>query len=116
MLREKLKGRKEKDYIDIIEYLLADNISNRAINALEKQAENVIQYLETNSLVENLEDAKDKTFDRGKMFLKELPDLVKRIQDLKTTGLNLDDKTTLKEKAAVGSIMNFINGEKTKDI
>jgi hypothetical protein len=111
MLREKLKGKKEKDYIDIIEYLLSDNISNRAIMALEKQAENIITYLESNSLVENLEDAKDKTFDRGKMFLKDLPDLVKRIQELKTTGLNLDDKTSLKEKAAVGSIMNFVHGE-----
>jgi len=111
MLREKLKGKKEKDYIDIIEYLLADNISNRAIKALEKQAEDIITYLEGNNLVENLEDAKDKTFDRGKMFLKDLPEIVKRIQDLKTNGLNLDDKTSLKEKAAVGSIMNFIHRE-----
>jgi len=111
MLREKLKGKKEKDYIDIIEYLLADNISNRAIKALEKQAEDIITYLEGNNLVENLEDAKDKTYDRGKMFLKDLPEIVKRIQDLKTNGLNLDDKTSLKEKAAVGSIMNFIHRE-----
>ena len=111
MLREKLKGKKEKDYIDIIEYLLADNISNRAIKALEKQAEDIITYLEGNNLVENVEDAKDKTFDRGKMFLKDLPEIVKRIQDLKTNGLNLDDKTSLKEKAAVGSIMNFIQRE-----
>ena len=45
------------------------------------------------------------------MFLKDLPEIVKRIQDLKTNGLNLDDKTSLKEKAAVGSIMNFIHRE-----
>ena len=46
MLRDKLKGRKEKEYIDAIEYLLADNLSNRAIKALENQAEYIVKYLD----------------------------------------------------------------------
>ena len=111
MLRDKLKGRKEKEYIDAIENLRADNLSNRAIKALENQAEYIVKYLEGTSLVLNMEDKDDKTFDRGKMFLKDLPDLVKRIQDLKVASLNLEDKTSIRKEAADNSIIGFLEQE-----
>ena len=45
------------------------------------------------------------------MFLKDLPDLVKRIQDLKVASLNLEDKTSIRKEAADNSIIGFLEQE-----
>lgn len=107
MLREKLKGKKEEEYIEAILYLVSDNLANRAINSLENQANKIVDYLDNYSLVDKLDDKDDKTFDRGKMFLKDLPELVERIEKLKLSHLNLEDKTTVKKEARAGSILNY---------
>jgi|TARA_B110000858_G_scaffold190967_1_gene239638 hypothetical protein len=70
--RDKLKGFKEEEYIEAIMQLCNSGIKTRAIAVQLKQLEDIIQYLEENSLVKNISDKDDKSFDRLKKILEDL--------------------------------------------
>jgi hypothetical protein len=114
MLREKLKGRKESEYIEVIEYLLSDDISNRAVKAMETQLDHIISFFEKENIIEGVDDKDDKTFERTKSFLEKLPKLTIDLQNLKLSMLKLDDKKDIKQAAAKNSIISLINEQTSK--
>lgn len=108
-IKAKLKGRKESEYIEAILFLLSDDISNRAISAVEKQIQHMVDFFENENITTNLDDKDDKTFDRSYKLLEKLPAISKQLQELKANSLNLEDKKTIKQSAAGNSIIRFIS-------
>lgn len=111
MLRDKLKGRKEEEYIAAIEFLLSDDITNRAVKALEKQIGHIVDFFDGTNIMVNLDDKDDKTFDRAQKYLEKLPQLTRALQDLKSNTLRLEDQSVIKEKAGKTSIIAMLQKE-----
>lgn len=108
-LKENLNKCSKDELVDAILILVLSR-KGLAIKALERQADEIINYLNEYSLVEKLDDKDDKTFDRGKMFLKDLPELEARIESLKLTHIPDKMQEDLKKKASSNSVHRFING------
>lgn len=98
---------------ELINAIMVITLSRKAaaIRALEHQADEIVTYLSENSLVDNLNDKDDKTFDRGKMFLKDLPELEARIENLKLTHIPDKMQEQIKKKANTNSVFAFLRGE-----
>jgi hypothetical protein len=95
-------------------FYLSDSRFKKAIGVLEKTIDDIIEHLENNNIVQNLEDAKDKSFDRGKILIKDLLDLVKDLEAAKMSPLNVEQSRDFVKKASGNSIMSIINEQRGK--
>ena len=71
-----LSKLERKQLEDCVRYLLGGELEVRAFKARERQLEEIVKFLEEESLVDNVDDKDDKTFDRLKGFFKDLPTMV----------------------------------------
>jgi hypothetical protein len=79
---------------------------------LEKSIDDIIEHLQNNNIVEKLNDKDDKSFDRGKILLKDLLDLVKDLEEAKMSPLNVEQSKDLKKKATGNSILSIIKQQR----
>ena len=91
--------------------MLSEDVEVRGYNAYMTQVENIIRYCEDNNLVDNLSDKDDKKYDRGKAFLKELPQMIGDVKRIRLDLLNIQEKTTLKSDVKFNSIISFLDGQ-----
>jgi len=105
--RDKLKGFKESEYIDAILRLTANDLRLRGYRAQKTQIENIVQYLETNSLTNNIEDSKDKSWDRLKTFLDDLHSYMEKLEVIENKIIALEKEE--KERKGGTGIIDFIN-------
>ena len=114
-LKEILEKASKQELEDALHSLLSPtSLKKRTVDALENQANEITEFLTSYSIVENLDDKDDKTFDRAKMFLKELPELTARIEALKLTVVPEPEETSLKKRANKNSVLRFVR-EKLDD-
>ena len=78
---------------DCVKVLLGGSLKIRGFNAQKKQLKDIIEFLEDNSLVEGIEDSKDKTFDRLKGFLDDMPDYFAKLDKMGESILPIDMKS-----------------------
>jgi len=112
-LRQKIDKLSTEQKSDALEYYLSDNRLNKAIKVLEKTIDDIIEHLENNNIVDNLSDKDDKSFDRGKVLLKDLLDLVKDLETAKASPLNVEQRKELRKRASGNSIMSLIESAQT---
>lgn len=111
-LEKKISKLSDQQKADALLFYLSDSRFNRAIKVLEKSIDDIIEHLEENNIVQNLHHKDDKSFDRGKILLKDLLDLVKDLEDAKISPLNVDQSKELKKKASGNSIISIINQQR----
>lgn len=66
-----------------VRHLLGESLEVRAFNAQQKQIQELVEFFEKNSLVDNISDKDDKKFDRLKAFFTDMPT---RFAELKKWG------------------------------
>ena len=87
--REMLKGFKESEYIDAILSLTSNSLRIRGYKAQRKQIEDIIKHLEEHSLTHNIDDSKDKSWDRLKVFVDNLPAYLDKLETAEEKLINL---------------------------
>lgn len=107
-LREDLEKFTKPQLIDGILYLLSEDIEVRGYNSYVSQVSNIITYCEENNLVSNISDKDDKRYDRGKSWLKEIPDMIASIKRIRKDLLSIEEKVKVKEDAGFNSIEAFL--------
>jgi hypothetical protein len=83
----------------------------KAVKAIEKQADNIVDFLNDTNLVEKISEKDDKTFDRGKMFLTDLAELELRLEELKKGYIPQEAGSNVVKKANHNSALNFFKKE-----
>ena len=114
-LEEKINKLSPSQKADAILYYLSDNRYNRAVAVLEKTIDDFIDYLEDTNIVDELHDGKDKTFDRGKVIVKDLLELTETLEKAKMSPLNVKVDTTVKSTSKPNSIMNIMQEMKKQN-
>lgn len=100
---------------DALEYYLSDNRINRATKVLEKTIDDIILHLEENNIVEKLHDKDDKSFDRGKILLKDLLDLVKDLEETKMSALNVEKTKSFTKQSSSNGILAMIREQREQN-
>ena len=111
-LESKIEKLSPSQKTDALLFYLSDSRFKKAINVLEKTIDDIINHLENNNIVMNLDDAKDKSFDRGKILIKDLLDLVKDLEEAKMSPLNVEQAKGFTKKASGNSIISIINQQR----
>lgn len=106
---ESLKGFKEEEYISAILALSSNSLKLRGYKAQKKQIEDIIVYLENHSLTSNIEDGKDKTWDRLKVFVDSLATYLDKLESVEEKIINLEKEEKKDKKGR--SILDLINGK-----
>lgn len=105
--RDRLKGFKEGQYIDAILALTANDLRLRGYRAQKKQIEDIIEYLEANSLTKNISDSKDKSWDRLKSFVDDLHSYMNKLEEIEEKIIKLE-KEEADIKKGGKSIMDYV--------
>lgn len=113
-LERKIERLTSEQKSEALLYYLSDSRFRRAVGVLEKTIDDVINHLENNNIVENLSDKDDKSFDRGKVLIKDLLDLVKDLEEAKMSPLNVEQSKEFIKKASGNSIMTIIKEQRAK--
>ncbi len=111
-LEKKINKLTDAQKAEALLFYLSDSRFNRAVKALEKSIDDIIDHLDSNNIVDRLHDKEDKSFDRGKILLKDLLDLVKDLEEAKLSPLNVEQSKDLKKKATGNSILSIIKDQR----
>jgi transcriptional regulator of heat shock response len=106
---ERLKGFKEEEYISAILALSSNSLKLRGYRAQKKQIEDIVVYLENHSLTTNIDDSKDKTWDRLKVFLDSLSNYLDKLEDIENKIIALEKEEKKEKKGR--SILDLIGNE-----
>jgi transcriptional regulator of heat shock response len=112
MITEKeISKLSDKEKTEAILLLLSTQMKVRALKAQEKQLTDIVTHLENNSLITNIEDSKDKSWDRLKGFVDDLDMYVEKLDSIQAKLLNLENSEKIIEKATARSIVSFIKND-----
>jgi septum formation inhibitor MinC len=111
-LENKIQRLNDSQKTEALLFYLSDSRFRRALQVLEKSIDDIIEHLQNNNIVEKLNDKDDKSFDRGKILLKDLLDLVKDLEEAKMSPLNVEQSKDLKKKATGNSILSIIKQQR----
>lgn len=108
---KEIRSLTEDEKVAAIIQLLGTGMKTRALKAQQKQINEIVTYMEENSLVEKIGDKDDKSWDRLKSFVDSLDVLVEKYDSAQKKIINLDSSEEIRKKASNKSIINFLERE-----
>lgn len=114
-LRKKIDRLSDEQKGDALEYYLSDNRINRSVTVLEKTIDDFINRLEDTDITSNIDDAKDKTFDRASKLIKELLEFAQKLEETKMSALNVEKAKDFTKKAASNGVLAMIREQREQN-
>lgn len=114
-LRTRIDRLSDSQKGDALEYYLSDSRYNRAVKVLEKTIDDLMTKLEGTNIAENLDDGKDKTFDRFHKIMDNLLDFTMKLEESKMSALNVEKARDFTKKSASNGILAMIKEQREKD-
>lgn len=101
------KLSKEELIVVCLELADTSDIRVRGLNGYAKQVREMSEFLNTESLVQGIEDAKDKTWDRGHKIMDNFDSYLTKLGEMEAKFLPSQKDNALREKISKRDILSF---------